>query len=75
MDAPIAISMKLNEQLLFKATQKRGLRRNYLSWHHTATAGPSDHNTVPYTFGNTIYNAFNVDAEMAQTVARDLAGL
>jgi len=59
----------------FKATQKRGLRRNYLSWHHTATAGPSDHNTVPYTFGNTIYNAFNVDAEMAQTVARDLAGL
>jgi hypothetical protein len=34
----------------FTATQKRGIRRNYLPWQHTPTAGPSDHNTVPYTY-------------------------
>ena len=37
--------------LTFKATQKRGMRRNYLAWQHPATSGPSDHNTVPMSFG------------------------
>ena len=55
--------------LSFKATQKRGLRRNYLAWQHPATSGPSNHNTVPFTFGSTIYNAFNIDEEMARTTA------
>ncbi len=37
-------------QMNFKATQRRGYRRNFMPWHHTALAGPSDHDTVPYTF-------------------------
>lgn len=34
----------------FVATQKRGFRRNYLPWHKTPLAGPSDHNKVPFTY-------------------------
>ncbi len=34
----------------FKATQRRGIRQNYLPWQHSATAGPSDHTSIPYTF-------------------------
>jgi len=34
----------------FKATQRRGYRRNFMPWHHSATSGPSDHDTIPYTF-------------------------
>ena len=57
----------------FKATQKRGLRRNYLPWQHTAVSGPSDHNTIPFTFGSTIFNAFNVDQDMAENLAKQEA--
>jgi hypothetical protein len=39
-----------NYTLSFTATQKRGMRRNYLPWHHVATAGPSDHESIPYTY-------------------------
>lgn len=35
----------------FTVTQRRGYRDNYLPWQHPATVGPSDHNTIPYTFG------------------------
>lgn len=48
----------------FKATQRRGLRRNYLPWHHTANAGPSDHDIIPYTFGNTLNPALNTLNEL-----------
>ena len=34
----------------FKGTQRRGYRTNYLPWQHTAVSGPSDHDTVPYSF-------------------------
>lgn len=34
----------------FTATQKRGIRRNYLPWQHSATDGPSDHETIPFTY-------------------------
>jgi len=34
----------------FTATQKRGFRRNYLPWHKTPLAGPSNHDTVPFTY-------------------------
>jgi len=37
----------------FTITQKRGYRRNSLPWQHTATAGPSDHSIIPYTFDGT----------------------
>ncbi len=36
----------------FKATQRRGIRRNYLPWHHNAVSGPSDHQSIPYTFSS-----------------------
>lgn len=38
----------------FTVTQKRGYRRNSLPWQHTAVAGPSDHNVIPYTFNGTL---------------------
>jgi len=34
----------------FTATQRRGIRRNYLAWHKTPTAGPSNHDTIPFTY-------------------------
>ena len=36
--------------ITFKATQRRGIRRNFLPWHKTPSAGPSDHDTIPFTF-------------------------
>lgn len=49
----------------FTATQKRGLRRNYLPWHHVATQGPSDHSSIPYTF-----NAKQVPLNSTDTMKR-----
>ena len=39
-----------NYSLKFTATQKRGIRRNHFVWQHSATQGPSDHNSIPYTY-------------------------
>lgn len=39
-----------NYNISFAATQRRGFRRNYMPWHKTPQAGPSDHNTIPFTY-------------------------
>jgi len=39
-----------NYTINFTATQKRGFRRNYLPWHKTPLAGPSDHDSIPFTY-------------------------
>ena len=54
----------------FKATQKRGIRTNYLPWHHSAISGPSDHGSIPYSFGNTITGSSILDAVMAKSEAQ-----
>jgi hypothetical protein len=54
-----------NYNLTFMATQKRGLRRNYMPWHHAATQGPSDHNTIPFTF-----NARQVPLNSSNTLSQ-----
>lgn len=60
--------------LSFKATQKRGTRRNYLAWQHPAVSGPSNHNAIPFTFGNTIYNGNSLEEEMSKVGASAVAG-
>ena len=42
-----------NYQMEFVVTQRRGYRYNSMPWQHSAISGPSDHNTIPYTFENT----------------------
>lgn len=39
-----------NYTLTFLATQKRGMRQNFLAWHRSATSGPSGY--AQYSFGN-----------------------
>ena len=55
-----------NYNLTFMATQKRGLRRNYMPWHHAATQGPSDHDTIPFTYNpkEVPYNSTNKMKEL-----------
>lgn len=41
-------------EIRFIATQKRGIRRNFLAWHRSATDGPSDSDPVfgrPHSYG------------------------
>lgn len=41
----------------FTVTQKRGLRRNFLGWHRSATSGPSNSNALygtPHTFDHSV---------------------
>ena len=61
--------------ITFKATQKRGIRRNYLPWQHTAMAGPSDHTSVPFTFsGNSLsVGAGQTDPNLLKQQAANLA--
>lgn len=46
----------------FTATQKRGFRRNFLAWHRSPTAGPSNSNPQfgpPHSFGGLIDGSIN----------------
>lgn len=45
-----------NYNISFVATQRRGLRNNFLGWHRSATNGPSDSSPdgVPHSFGNLV---------------------
>jgi len=58
-----------NYDISFKATQKRGVRTNYLPWQHPATSGPSDHQAVPYTFNNQIFEKDTITSEMGKKFA------
>ena len=54
-------------EMKFTATQKRGIRRNFLGWHRSATAGPSNSNPdfgPAHTFGG-ILNGFNAPPQRA----------
>jgi hypothetical protein len=53
----------------FTATQRRGFRRNYLPWHKTPQAGPSDHNTIPYTYsGKEVPTRGRTNAEIIESI-------
>jgi hypothetical protein len=39
-------------QMKFKATSKRGIRKNYMAWHHRADLGPSQHIDAQLSFPN-----------------------
>ena len=55
----------------FSATQRRGYRRNYLPWHKTPSAGPSNHDTIPFTY-DTKYGPQSNRRSVALTEARAL---
>lgn len=40
-----------NYNITFMVTQKRGFRQNFFAWHHSATSGPSNWDTIPRSFG------------------------
>jgi hypothetical protein len=53
----------------FTATQKRGYRRNYLPWHKTPLAGPSNHDIIPYTYdAKSVPSRSQTNAELISTI-------
>lgn len=44
----------------FTVTQRRGYRTNSFGWQHSAISGPSDHQTIPYTFTGLQQNVNNI---------------
>jgi len=58
-----------NYTMNFTATQRRGFRRNYLPWHKTPSAGPSNHDIIPLTYsGKDVPTRGRTNAEIIESI-------